>query len=42
MDVEIRKAIRSKRTFGVYRVKWWNLNEENRTELCEKIKTEGK
>ena len=42
MDVEIRKAVWSKRTFGVYRVKWWNLNEKNRTELCEKIKTEGK
>jgi len=42
MDVEIRKAIRSRRTIGVYRIKWWNLNEENKTKLCERIKTEGK
>jgi len=42
MDVEIRKAIQRKRTIEVYRVKWWNLNEENRTKLCEKLKPEGK
>ena len=42
MDVEIRSVIRRKRIVGVFKVKWWNLNEENRTKLCEKIETEGK
>jgi len=42
MNVEIRSAIRRKRTVGIYKVKWWNLNEENVTKLCDKIKTEGK
>jgi len=42
MDVEIRSAIRRKRTIGVYKVKCLNLNEENVTKLFEKIQTEGK
>ena len=41
MDVEVRSAIRRKRTVGVYNVKWWNLKEENVTKLSEII-TEGK
>ena len=42
MDREIRSLIRRKRTVRVYKVKWWNLNEENVTKLSEKIKTKGK
>jgi len=42
MDVEIRTVIRKKRTVGAYKVKWWNLNDENVTKLSEKITTEGK
>ena len=42
MDVEIRSTIRKKRNVGIYKVKWWNLNGENVTNLSEKIKTEGK
>jgi len=42
MDVEIRSTLRRKRTIGIYKVKWWNLNGENVTKLSEKIKTEGK
>ena len=41
MDVEIRRAVRRKRTVGVFRIKWWNLTGENVTKLCEKIKNEG-
>ena len=33
MDVEFRGAIRRKRNVGVYKVKWWNLNEENAIKL---------
>jgi len=42
MDVEIRSTLRRRRTVGVYKVKWWNLNGENVTKLSEKIKTGGK
>jgi len=42
VHVEIRNAINRKRTVGVYKLKWWNLNGENVTKLFEKIKTEGK
>jgi len=33
-DVDIRSVIWRKRTVGVYKVKWWNLKEENVTKLC--------
>ena len=42
MDVEIRSTLRKKKTVGVYKVKWGNLNGENVTKLSEKIKIEGK
>jgi len=42
IDVEIRSTLRRKRTIGVYKVKWWNLNIENVTKLSKNIKTEGK
>jgi len=38
----MRRAIRRKRTVGVYKVKWWNLIGENATKLSEKVKAEGK
>jgi len=42
MDVEIRSAIRRRRTVRVFKVKWWNLKDENVTRICERIKEEGK
>ena len=42
LDVEIRGVVRRKRKARVYKVKWWNLNEENTRKLSEKIKREGK
>ena len=42
IDVEIRSAIRRRRTIRVYKVKWWNLKEENVTRICKRIKAEGK
>jgi len=41
MDVEIRSAIRSKRTVWVFRIKWWNPTVENVTKLYQKVKAEG-
>ena len=37
MDAEIRSTLRRKRTVGVYKGKWWNINGENVTKLSEKI-----
>ena len=42
MDVEIRGDVRTKRTTGIYKVRWWNLNGERVTELAEKIKIKSK
>jgi len=42
LDVEIRGAIRRRRSVGVYKVKWWNLKGENAIKLSKKIKSEDK
>ena len=42
VDVEIRGAVRRKRTIGIYKVRWWNLNGEKATKVVEKIKIESK
>jgi len=42
MDVEIKSAIRRKRTIRVYKIKWWNVKGENVTKLSKKIQAKGK
>jgi len=40
--VEIRGVVKRKRTIGIYKVRWWNLNGEKVTKVTEKIKIESK